>query len=56
MIKNLIFDVGNVLLSYDWKQMMLDHGISEDRARQVAHRMFNSPYWAMLDQIGRAHV
>ncbi len=49
MIKNLIFDVGDVLLSYDWKNMLMNHGLSEEAAKRVAHRMFYSPYWAMLD-------
>lgn len=49
MIKNLIFDVGDVLLSYDWKTMLMDHGLSEKDTVRVAHRMFNSPYWSLMD-------
>ena len=29
MIKNLIFDVGNVLIEYRWGQMLLDYGLSK---------------------------
>ena len=31
-IKNLIFDVGNVLLEYRWNQMLLDYGLSKEEA------------------------
>ncbi len=50
MIKNIIFDVGNVLLSYRWKEMLMkDHGMSEEDAERVGNEMFDSPYWAILD-------
>ena len=28
-IKNIIFDVGDVLLSYRWKYMLMDYGLTE---------------------------
>ena len=49
MRKNLIFDVGDVLLGYRWKEMLMEHGLDEERTKRVAHKMFNSPYWPMLD-------
>ena len=30
MIKNIIFDVGDVLIGYRWKEMLLDHGIPDE--------------------------
>ena len=42
MIKNIIFDIGSVLIGYRWKDMCLDAGWEEDRAEKI--------------EIGRAHV
>ena len=36
VVKNLIFDVGNVLLEYRWNQMLLDYGLSEEEAKRKA--------------------
>ncbi len=50
MIKNIIFDVGDVLLSYRWEDMLTkDHGISRERAHLIAGHMFSSPYWGIMD-------
>lgn len=50
MIKNIVFDVGDVLLSYRWRDMMIqDHGLAPKDAERIAAEMFNSPYWAILD-------
>ena len=35
VIKNLIFDVGNVLLEYRWFQMLLDCGLTEEEAEAI---------------------
>ena len=32
MIKNLIFDVGNVLFHYRWLEALMDTGLSEEDA------------------------
>ena len=48
-IKNIIFDVGEVLLSYRWKDMLLDHGLSLERAEQVGEIMFEDQLWKKLD-------
>ena len=32
---NIIFDVGDVLLEYRWKQMLMDYGLSEEEAIRV---------------------
>lgn len=49
MIRDLIFDVGNVLLDYRWKDMMMDHGLSEKEAVETGTRMFTSPLWELMD-------
>ncbi len=48
---NLIFDVGNVLLSYRWKQMIMDYGVSEEEAERIGREMFDDPdrLWSVFD-------
>lgn len=43
MIKNLIFDVGGVLLSYRWKDMLMDFGLPEAEALRVGTALFEDP-------------
>ena len=38
---NIIFDVGDVLLEYRWKQMLMDCGLSEEEAIRVGHELFD---------------
>ncbi len=51
MIKNLIFDVGGVLLDYRWKEMLMDYGLDEKNAIRVGTQMFNDPdrTWDVFD-------
>ena len=38
-MKNIIFDVGDVLLEYRWKDMLVqDYGMTEERAVQIESR------------------
>ena len=48
-IKNLIFDVGNVLFEYRWFQMLLDYGLSEEEAKAVAPLVFENELWKEFD-------
>lgn len=49
-MKNIIFDVGDVLLEYRWKDMLVkDYGMPEERAEQVGMTMFDDPLWSGLD-------
>ena len=49
MIKNLIFDVGNVLLGYQWFKMVLDYGMSEEDAQFMGKNIFEDEHWLMFD-------
>ena len=49
MIKNIIFDVGDVLLEYRWKDMLMDYGLSEEEAVKVGRMMFDDPLWTEMD-------
>lgn len=52
MIKNIIFDVGDVLLEYRWKDMFLDHGLSPEEAERVGGEMFGSRLWDQVLDLG----
>lgn len=41
--KNIIFDVGDVLLDYRWQQMLMDYGLDEAEAFRVGRVMFDDP-------------
>ena len=52
-MRNIIFDVGDVLLEYRWKDMLVeDYGMTAERAEraeQVGMTMFDDPLWSGLD-------
>lgn len=48
-IKNIIFDVGDVLLEYRWKDMLMDKGLSEDEAVRIGTMLFDDPLWHEFD-------
>ena len=39
--KNIIFDVGNVLLEYRPERMLQDYGLNENDAKRVCDELFN---------------
>ena len=41
--KNIIFDVGDVLLDYRWQQMLMDYGLDEAEAYRVGRELFDDP-------------
>lgn len=40
-VQNLIFDLGDVLISYRWCDMLQDYGLSRDEALRIGNEMFN---------------
>jgi putative hydrolase of the HAD superfamily len=50
MIKNVIFDVGNVLVDFRWRALMDDLGMSVDRQEEFAEKVFGSKWWGELDR------
>lgn len=56
MLKNIIFDVGNVLVGFRWKEMLTeDHGMSDEVADEIGERVFPDDIWTDLDA-GRINV
>lgn len=49
MVKNIIFDIGNVLVSFRWRELMRDLGISEEIQEIFKKTVFESPWWGELD-------
>lgn len=49
MIKNLIFDVGNVLLEYRWIDALMDTGLSREEAVATGEIIFGDKLWVMFD-------
>ena len=47
--KNIIFDVGNVLIGFRWEQMLADHGLTEEEGRRFGEDIFEDPLWKELD-------
>ena len=49
MIKNLIFDVGDVLIEYRWRDMMMDQGFTREDTERIGGEIFEHPLWRELD-------
>ncbi len=48
-MKNIIFDVGSVLIGYRWRDMCLDHGMDEETAGRISRGFFENPLWPDFD-------
>lgn len=42
-LENVIFDIGDVLFSYRWQQMLMNYGLSAEEANRVGREMFADP-------------
>lgn len=50
MIKNIVFDVGRVLVEFDWQRVFKDLGFPEDIFEQVANATVRSQVWNEFDR------
>lgn len=50
MIRNVIFDIGNVLAGYDWREYLDTFHFPDERADAIAHALFLNPLWNELDR------
>ncbi|MCM1184087.1 MAG: HAD family phosphatase [Roseburia sp.] len=48
-IKNVIFDIGDVLVSFRWRALMEDLGLPEELQETFREKVFLSPWWGELD-------
>ncbi|MCR5746491.1 MAG: HAD-IA family hydrolase [Lachnospiraceae bacterium] len=47
--KNIIFDIGGVLLSYRWLDLVRETQPDEEKAKAFADRLFHDPLWLQFD-------
>ena len=45
-IKNIIFDIGNILIDYKWIEMIMELGVTRNEAIQIGREIFNGPEWS----------
>ena len=49
MIKNIIFDLGNVIINYNQKKIISNFTDKEDEIKYIFDEIFNSPEWTLMD-------
>lgn len=50
MIKNIVFDIGNVLVHFNWQGFLASYHFPEEKYHAIANAMFLSPNWNLLDE------
>ena len=50
MIRNIIFDIGNVLVDFCWKEHIARFGYEGDTAVKIGKAMMQSPVWSEIDR------
>lgn len=50
MIRNIIFDIGNVLTDFRWKDFLADKGFNEEMTDRIARASVLTPLWAEVDR------
>lgn len=50
MIKNVIFDIGNVLADFCWREHIRGMGFQGETAKRLGKAMMQSPVWNELDR------
>lgn len=50
MIKNIIFDIGNVLTDFRWEDFLRDKGFDDEMIARIAAASVRNPLWCELDR------
>lgn len=50
MIRNIVFDIGNVLTDFRWKEFLQDKGFDEEMVRRIAAASVLTPLWNEIDR------
>lgn len=50
MIRNIIFDIGQVLVSFRWKEFMDDLGFTEEQKDRIGKATVEGPLWKEFDR------
>ena len=49
MIKNIIFDLGNVIINYNQKKMINNFTEKEEEIKYIYDEIFHAPEWTLMD-------
>lgn len=50
MIKNIVFDIGNVLVGFTWEKFYRSFGYSEEVFEKLANATVKNPFWNEMDR------
>lgn len=50
MIRNIIFDIGNVLTDFRWREFLEDKGFDETMVERIAKASVQTPLWNEIDR------
>lgn len=50
MIRNIIFDIGNVLTDFRWRGFLEDKGFEQEMVNRIARASIQSPLWNEIDR------
>lgn len=50
MIRNIVFDIGNVLTDFRWKDFLRDKGFDGPMIERISKASVESPYWMEIDR------
>lgn len=50
MIQNIVFDIGNVLTDFRWREFLRDKGFDEPMIERISKASVESPLWNELDR------
>ena len=50
MIKNIVFDIGNVLAGFAWEDFYRSFGYSEEMFEKLADATVRRPFWNEMDR------
>lgn len=50
MIHTVIFDIGKVLLDFDWKSYLSSYQFNREIETRIAHAVFENPVWIEFDR------
>ena len=50
MIKNIIFDIGNVLSDFRWREFLLDKGFDKDMVERIGNASVLTDSWYEFDK------
>jgi len=49
-IKSIIFDIGNVLSDFRWREFLMDKGFTQEMADRIGKATVQSPIWSEFDR------